>query len=223
MRPFALLALLLTLPGIAQAQAIAGPATAIDGDSLEVGGIAVRLFGIDAPEARQTCQRGGAEWACGEAAAALLRELAARGPLRCQQRDTDVYGRAVSSCSVGRIDLADAMVRAGLAVPLEDFSDAYVEAAQVARAHRQGVWAGEFELPADYRAAHRLAEAQAPRRVAEPPVVRMQPVAVLAVHYPNCAAARAAGAAPLYRGEPGYRAQMDADGDGVACEAYRGR
>lgn len=37
-------------------------------------------------------------------------------------------------------------------------------------------------------------------------------------HYPNCAAARAAGAAPLYRGRPDYRAALDRDGDGVACE-----
>lgn len=39
----------------------------------------------------------------------------------------------------------------------------------------------------------------------------------------NCAAAREAGAAPLYRGQPGYGAHMDRDGDGVACEPYRGR
>ena len=39
-----------------------------------------------------------------------------------------------------------------------------------------------------------------------------------AAYYPNCAAARAAGAAPLYRGEPGYRAGLDRDDDGVACE-----
>jgi hypothetical protein len=37
-------------------------------------------------------------------------------------------------------------------------------------------------------------------------------------YYPNCAAARAAGAAPLYRGQPGYRPALDRDGDGVACE-----
>lgn len=43
------------------------------------------------------------------------------------------------------------------------------------------------------------------------------------VYYPNCAAARAAGATPLRVGEPGYRAPLDADGDGVACEPYRGR
>ena len=38
------------------------------------------------------------------------------------------------------------------------------------------------------------------------------------VPYPNCAAARAAGAAPLYRGQPGYAPKLDRDGDGVACE-----
>ncbi len=37
-------------------------------------------------------------------------------------------------------------------------------------------------------------------------------------YYRNCAAARAAGAAPLHRGDPGYRSALDRDGDGVACE-----
>lgn len=41
--------------------------------------------------------------------------------------------------------------------------------------------------------------------------------------YPNCAAARAAGAAPLYRGDAGYGPHLDRDNDGVACEPYRGR
>jgi hypothetical protein len=38
------------------------------------------------------------------------------------------------------------------------------------------------------------------------------------VYYPNCAAVRAAGAAPLYRGQPGYGLHLDGDGDGKACE-----
>jgi micrococcal nuclease len=37
-------------------------------------------------------------------------------------------------------------------------------------------------------------------------------------YYTNCAAARAAGAAPLYRGQAGYAAKLDRDSDGVACE-----
>lgn len=37
-------------------------------------------------------------------------------------------------------------------------------------------------------------------------------------YYANCAAARAAGAAPLSSGDPGYRSALDRDGDGIACE-----
>lgn len=39
-----------------------------------------------------------------------------------------------------------------------------------------------------------------------------------AAYYANCAAAKAAGAAPLYAGQPGYRPALDRDNDGVACE-----
>ena len=38
------------------------------------------------------------------------------------------------------------------------------------------------------------------------------------VSYANCTAVRAAGAAPIYRGEPGYGAHLDRDNDGIACE-----
>jgi hypothetical protein len=41
-------------------------------------------------------------------------------------------------------------------------------------------------------------------------------------YYRNCHSARAAGAAPLNAGEPGYRDELDRDGDGVACEPYYG-
>ena len=42
------------------------------------------------------------------------------------------------------------------------------------------------------------------------------------VAYSGCKEVRAAGKAPLYSGQPGYRAGMDGDGDGIACEPYRG-
>jgi len=41
--------------------------------------------------------------------------------------------------------------------------------------------------------------------------------------YRNCDAARAAGAAPVHRGEPGYGTHLDRDGDGIGCEPYRSR
>ncbi|GAB2508453.1 Excalibur calcium-binding domain protein [Corynebacterium atrinae] len=43
-------------------------------------------------------------------------------------------------------------------------------------------------------------------------------VAPAAAYYKNCSAARAAGAAPVYAGSPGYGKHLDRDGDGVGCE-----
>lgn len=37
-------------------------------------------------------------------------------------------------------------------------------------------------------------------------------------YYPNCAAARAAGVAPIRRGQRGYGSHLDRDNDGIACE-----
>lgn len=41
--------------------------------------------------------------------------------------------------------------------------------------------------------------------------------------FANCAEARAAGAAPVRRGDPGYGAHLDRDNDGIGCEPYRGK
>jgi len=43
-----------------------------------------------------------------------------------------------------------------------------------------------------------------------------------ATYYPGCDSARSAGVAPIYRGTPGYRPEMDGDNDGIACETYSG-
>jgi hypothetical protein len=43
------------------------------------------------------------------------------------------------------------------------------------------------------------------------------------VYFRRCAEARAAGVAPIYEGEPGYRPELDRDSDGIACEPYRGQ
>jgi Excalibur calcium-binding domain len=45
-----------------------------------------------------------------------------------------------------------------------------------------------------------------------------EPKAAAGASYGNCAQAKAAGAAPLYAGRPGYAKKLDRDGDGVACE-----
>jgi len=50
------------------------------------------------------------------------------------------------------------------------------------------------------------------------PVPAPTPAPQPSVYYKNCTAARAAGAAPVYRGQPGYAAHLDRDNDGIGCE-----
>lgn len=205
----------------ALAQDVSGSARASDGDTLTMTGIVIRLHGIDAPELAQTCTRGGAEWACGRAAADRLSSLVAGGSVRCEQHDMDSYGRIVATCRIGGTDLSRALVEAGLAIALPQFTDAYIGAEARARDLRLGIWAGDFMTPADWRAAHPSARPRLAAPVAAPaPRASARPAGVF---YPNCKAAWAAGAAPLYRGQPGYCPEMDGDGDGIACEPYRKR
>lgn len=60
--------------------------------------------------------------------------------------------------------------------------------------------------------------ATTPAPTAPRPAVQPTVPAPPETYYANCDAVRAAGAAPINRGEPGYRAGLDRDGDGIACD-----
>lgn len=62
------------------------------------------------------------------------------------------------------------------------------------------------------------AQAEAEAAQAQTQAQAQQQDASANVYYQNCAAARAAGVAPIHQGQPGYRAALDRDHDGVACE-----
>ena len=206
------------------AQSFSGPASVVDGDSLEMTGMAIRLWGMDAPEAMQTCERAGVAWECGREAMRTLAELVDGKGLVCEARGEDEYGRTVALCSVGSLDLSSLLVGAGLAVALPRITDAYVEDELRARSLKLGIWNSTFTDPAEFRTAH--------PELAPTPVVRAQtfarqdvptgsPSTSGSVYFRNCNEARAAGRAPMRRGQPGYRPGLDGDNDGIACEPIR--
>ncbi|MEL7215937.1 MAG: thermonuclease family protein, partial [Pseudomonadota bacterium] len=78
------------LASAASAETVSGVPRVVDGDSLAFGAVAVRLHGIDAPEAAQHC----GSTACGAMATAALRQLAAGG-VTCALRERDRYGRFI--------------------------------------------------------------------------------------------------------------------------------
>lgn len=155
-RRLGLVALAVGLAAAAPAQ-VTGPARVVDGDTFSVGGERVRLWGVDAPEGRQICQDAtGQGYACGDVAHEQLVGLIDGRVVRCEVRDRDPYGRAVSRCQVGSTDLGEAMVRGGWAVDYVQFSrGAYASAEAEARRTRRGLWAGRFETPSTWRAEAR--------------------------------------------------------------------
>lgn len=136
--------------------ALTGSVRVADGDSLELGGERIRLEGIDAPELRQSCGApdGGpadAAWPCGEKARQALKRLVSAGEVSCRPVDEDRYGRAVAICTAGGRDVGAAMVEEGWAVAT---GLAYLREQGRAREARRGIWAGSFEMPAQWRARH---------------------------------------------------------------------
>jgi len=146
------------------ADAIAGFATVIDGDTISVGTERIRLEGIDAPETGQTCKtKGGFAWHCGSAATVALERLLIGMPVRCDRRGTDKYGRTLAVCFVRGQDINAEMVRQGYAWAFVKYSSSYVKEEAAARAGSRGIWQGEATPAWDYRQRHwDTAEVQAP-------------------------------------------------------------
>ena len=82
--------------------------------------------------------------------------------------------------------------------------------------------AAAAKAAADQAAADQAARDAAARAASEQAAAAQKaaqaPAPAPAAYYANCTAAKNAGAAPLYRGQPGYSSSLDRDGDGVACE-----
>lgn len=153
--------LALSCPSLATAQTVLGSAEVIDGDTLVIGDAHVRLFGIDAPEGQQTCERGGSQWACGEESARQLRTLVEGRQIVCRGNGTDSYSRTIAICEAGGLELNRTMVQQGWAVAFRRYSQNYVADEVRAKAAHAGIWNSSFAMPEEWRAVH--AEAVQPR------------------------------------------------------------
>jgi endonuclease YncB( thermonuclease family) len=126
-----------------------GPFYAIDGDTLAAGAERLRLLGIDAPEADQTCGgEGTSPWRCGDAAQQALTSLTRDPATECGGDARDRYGRILVQCHRDTLDINAELVKQGMAVA---FGSYHTEEATAREAGR-GIWAGPFERPKDWRA-----------------------------------------------------------------------
>lgn len=152
----------LTEPTSADAQAIVGSADIVDGDSIKINGVAIRLHGIDAAEMAQTCAAAPSAtrfmvsapstWNCGLDARRALARLIGHSEVSCVETTIDKYGRTVARCRAGEKDLGAEMVRQGHAWAFVRYSTDYVEIEKEARAARRGIWQADTRTAWDFRA-----------------------------------------------------------------------
>jgi len=128
-------------------QELHGHAEIVDGDTLELNGIRVRLREIDAPEYDQICRKQGSDYNCGREARDHLAKLVSSKPVTCAGWEYDQYDRLLAECAVAGGNLNRLMVEAGWAVAYGGYEG--VEA--MASSFGKGMWEGDFERPREWR------------------------------------------------------------------------
>jgi endonuclease YncB( thermonuclease family) len=176
----------------------------VDGDTLDLSdGSIIRLIGIDTPE-RGQCGYGDAS--------AVMAGLVTGFDITLvpgARDDVDKYGRLLRYVETPGVDVNLAMIESGRAIARYDGRDGYgVHPRQAAYV------AADEASPSLNECGVAVVPIAAPVPTTPPPTTP----APAGVYYKNCAAVRAAGAAPIHAGEPGWQTKFDADGDGIGCE-----
>ncbi|QSE72501.1 thermonuclease family protein [Rhodococcus sp. PSBB049] len=209
----------------------------VDGDTVQVtdaarGTVTVRILGIDTPETKKPGHTVGC-W--GPEATAFATHTLLNQPVALvadpTQDTVDAYGRTLAYVvKPDGWNYSVEAARAGVAksyvfdrTPVQQYP-AIVAAEDQARTSGTGLWGppchgNTDSVPLIPAPAPVPAPAPAPTPPPAPaPQTAPFPPAEPDVYYKNCSQARAAGVAPLYRGDPGYAAHLDRDNDGIACE-----
>ena len=132
---------------------VTGKARVITGSLLKVQGITVKLFGIAAPDLRQTCaDKHGSGYYCGRAAATWLRNWLGDQDVTCHILGDVIRNRATGACFTDeyKYDVAAVVTNAGWAVAYVKNTDVYVPYEQQAAEKHRGLWEGEFYKPWDW-------------------------------------------------------------------------
>lgn len=144
---------------------IIGKASVIDGDTIEIHGERIRLWGIDAMESDQLCRdEDSNHYQCGRLAANALATLfiGIPRPITCSPSGHDQYGRTVAICFLGAPgpDIGKWLVANGFAFDWPQYSKGqYAEEQRGAEKAERGIWRGSFVEPWKYRACRRSGSA----------------------------------------------------------------
>jgi endonuclease YncB( thermonuclease family) len=142
-----------------RAESLNGPASVLDGDSIEIEGERIRILGIDAPESGQLCFRKSepveeGAWRCGRQAAQALAEWLGEQSVTCDTTAKGIRNGWLSHCIVADHDIAEWLAGNGWAVPSPTTATEIVRAAaDQARADERGIWSSAFTMPWEWRQA----------------------------------------------------------------------
>ena len=125
----------------------------IDGDSIALGKLRIRMQGIDAPELKQECRNIQSKklYKCGEVAKNYLIKLINHQSIECTDEGKDRYKRQLAYCYVGKLNLNREMVRSGNAVAYIKYDKSFIKEEREAKLNKIGVWGSEFKNPEQYR------------------------------------------------------------------------
>ena len=143
---------------------ISGKALVVDGDTIKINEISIRLYGIDAPEKNQICiGLSGEAYNCGLYSTRFLKTFINNSiRVECSYTDLDRYGRIIGKCishtkiensnETVPFDINYQMVRNGRAVEYKRYSKGeYSEAEESAKKEKKGIWKGKFDRPEKWR------------------------------------------------------------------------
>jgi endonuclease YncB( thermonuclease family) len=125
----------------------------VDGDTLDVEDVRYRLYGIDAPEAGQSCNsKTGNKWKCGKAAIAKLEHLVLKAQsVECDNRGVDEFGRILAVCLADGVNINEMMIKAGLAWSYRKYAHDYDRLEEEVHKTKAGIWQAPTQAPWDYR------------------------------------------------------------------------
>ena len=154
---FIVTVILVFLPSLALAQS---QIEVIDGDTIELDGRMIRIFGIDAPETKQKCKDVDYnDYDCGVKSKEILinilglkSNIGVVNNIDCTDINKDRYRRWVSVCFINGLNIGREMVRRGAALAYRQYSLSYEAQEDEAKAEGRGVWQGDFIKPWEWRA-----------------------------------------------------------------------
>ena len=199
------IALAVLVPLASVATPVFASVNIVDGDTIKVHGTTIRLAEIDTPESYQPrCE---AELVLALKAKERLCQLLDSGTVTYKVTGFDRYGRTLAQVFAGENNVGKTLIKEGYALPYKPGS--------AAKLKRLRAWCGPNATLEDRFGETSASTLFAARRKNRS---NQQTATSYGGPFPNCAAARAAGRAPLYAGDPGYQPKLDRDRDGVACE-----